>query len=105
MMTRLKDIVLGSLLALAIFVPGLAKADPVTVERPRFSDKIEGSGPDLVFIPGLASSRATNEDCYAMARMIRAAIGTNNIDNCSRVCHSPTSFAMRRAAPSAEGSR
>ena len=32
-----------------------------------------------------------------MARMIRAAIGTNNIDNCSRVCHSPTSFAMRKA--------
>jgi formate dehydrogenase major subunit len=48
-------------------------------------------------IAGLASSRATNEDCYAMARMIRAAVGTNNIDNCSRVCHSPTSFAMRKA--------
>ena len=52
-------------------------------------------GPDA--IAGLASSRATNEDCYAMARLMRAAIGTNNIDNCSRVCHSPTSFAMRRA--------
>ncbi len=32
-----------------------------------------------------------------MARLIRAAIGTNNIDNCSRVCHSPTSFAMRKS--------
>jgi formate dehydrogenase major subunit len=52
-------------------------------------------GPDA--IAGLASSRATNEDCYVMARFMRAAIGTNNIDNCSRVCHSPTSFAMRRA--------
>src|SRR5579871_1774345 len=52
-------------------------------------------GPDA--IAGLASSRATNEDCYAMARLIRAAIGTNNIDNCSRVCHSPTSYAMRKA--------
>lgn len=51
-------------------------------------------GPDA--IAGLASSRATNEDCYAMARLIRAAIGTNNIDNCSRVCHSPTSYAMGR---------
>ena len=56
-MTRLKDILLGSLLAAALFVPGLAKADPVLVERPRFSDQIEGSGPDLIFIPGLASSR------------------------------------------------
>ena len=53
------------------------------------------SGPDA--IAGLASSRATNEDCYAMQRMMRAAIGTNNIDNCSRVCHSPTSFALRRS--------
>ena len=52
-------------------------------------------GPDA--IAGLASSRATNEDCYAMQRLIRAAIGTNNIDNCSRVCHSPTSFAMRKS--------
>jgi len=48
-------------------------------------------------IAGLASSRATNEDCYAMQRLMRAAIGTNNIDNCSRVCHSPTSYAMRKA--------
>ena len=52
-------------------------------------------GPDA--IAGLASSRATNEDCYAMARFMRATIGTNNIDNCSRVCHSPTSFALRRS--------
>ncbi|MCB0828026.1 MAG: formate dehydrogenase subunit alpha [Solirubrobacterales bacterium] len=52
-------------------------------------------GPDA--IAGLASSRATNEDCYAMQRLMRAAIGTNNIDNCSRVCHSPTSFALRRS--------
>jgi formate dehydrogenase alpha subunit len=52
-------------------------------------------GPDA--IAGLASSRATNEDCYAMARMMRAAIGTNNIDNCSRVCHSPTSWALRKS--------
>jgi len=48
-------------------------------------------------IAGLASSRATNEDCYVMARLMRAAIGTNNIDNCSRVCHSPTSFALRKS--------
>ncbi len=52
-------------------------------------------GPDA--IAGLASSRATNEDCFAMQRLMRAAIGTNNVDNCSRVCHSPTSFAMRRS--------
>jgi formate dehydrogenase major subunit len=52
-------------------------------------------GPDA--IAGLASSRATNEDCYAMQRVMRAAVGTHNIDNCSRVCHSPTSFALRKS--------
>jgi predicted molibdopterin-dependent oxidoreductase YjgC len=52
-------------------------------------------GPDA--IAGLACSRATNEDCYLMQRMMRAAIGTHNIDNCSRVCHSPTSFALRKS--------
>jgi formate dehydrogenase major subunit len=52
-------------------------------------------GPDA--IAGLASSRATNEECYAMQRVFRAAIGTHNIDNCSRVCHSPTSFALRKS--------
>jgi formate dehydrogenase major subunit len=52
-------------------------------------------GPDAV--AGLASSRATNEDCYVMQRMMRAAIGTHNIDNCSRVCHSPTSWALRKS--------
>ena len=58
--------------------------------------RIKGEyGPDA--IAGLASSRATNEDCYALSRLIRAAIGTNNIDNCSRVCHSPTSWALRKS--------
>ena len=55
----------------------------------------ELAGPDA--IAGLASSRATNEDCYVMQRMMRAAIGTHNIDNCSRVCHSPTSWALRQS--------
>ncbi len=55
----------------------------------------DADGPDA--IAGLASSRATNEDCYVMQRMMRAAIGTHNIDNCSRVCHSPTSWALRKS--------
>jgi pimeloyl-[acyl-carrier protein] methyl ester esterase len=34
-------------------------ADSKVVVRDRFSDEIVGKGPDVVFIPGLASSRAT----------------------------------------------
>lgn len=41
------------------------------------------SGPDA--IAGFASSRATNEDNYVFMKMMRAAIGTNNVDNCARV--------------------
>jgi formate dehydrogenase major subunit len=66
--------------------------DRVGAEFLRISERY---GPDA--IAGLASSRATNEDCYAMQRVFRATIGTHNIDNCSRVCHSPTSFALRKS--------
>ena len=48
-------------------------------------------------IGGISSSRATNEENYLMQKMIRVAIGTNNIDGCARVCHAPTSFGMQQA--------
>ncbi len=32
-----------------------------------------------------------------MQKMIRVAIGTNNIDGCARVCHAPTAFGMQKA--------
>ena len=41
------------------------------------------SGPDA--IAGFSSSRATNEDNYALQKLMRTAIGTNNVDNCARV--------------------
>ena len=67
--------------------------DRIVSELTRIRDR--DGGPDA--IAGLASSRATNEDCYVMQRLMRAAIGTHNIDNCSRVCHSPTSWALRQS--------
>ena len=48
-------------------------------------------------IGGISSSRATNEENYLMQKMIRVAIGTNNIDGCARVCHAPTAFGMQQA--------
>jgi formate dehydrogenase major subunit len=38
----------------------------------------------------VASSKATNEDAYVMQRFAREVIGTNNIDNCNRLCHAAT---------------
>lgn len=61
--------VAGLAAALILAVPAVAApaaqdpnklfADSKVVVRDRFSDEIVGRGPDLVFIPGLASSRAT----------------------------------------------
>ncbi|MBK9736294.1 MAG: formate dehydrogenase subunit alpha [Saprospiraceae bacterium] len=52
-------------------------------------------GPDA--IAGISSARCTNEENYIMQKFIRAVIGTNNIDCCARVCHSPTAFGMQKA--------
>ena len=48
------------------------------------------------YIAGISSSRCTNEENYLMQKFIRAVIGTNNIDGCARVCHSPTALGMQR---------
>lgn len=63
-MSKLRNLVIGAVLAAATILPSLA--DPVQfagastiVTRDRFSDEIVGSGPDVIFIPGLASSRET----------------------------------------------
>ncbi|MBL0026088.1 MAG: formate dehydrogenase subunit alpha [Saprospiraceae bacterium] len=52
-------------------------------------------GPDA--IAGISSARCTNEENYLMQKFIRAVIGTNNIDCCARVCHSPTALGMQRS--------
>ena len=52
-------------------------------------------GPDA--IAGISSARCTNEENYLMQKFIRAVVGTNNIDCCARVCHSPTALGMQRS--------
>ncbi len=53
-----RNVAFGLLLAASLILPTLAHADGLVV-RDRFSDEIVGQGPDLVLIPGLASSRDT----------------------------------------------
>jgi len=45
-------------------------------------------GPDA--IAGLSSAKCTNEENYLFQKLMRAAIGTNNVDHCARLCHAPT---------------
>ena len=58
-------------------------------------DKIKkDNGPDA--IAGISSARCTNEENYVFQKMIRAVVGTNNIDCCARICHSPTAWGMQQ---------
>ncbi len=42
----------------------------------------------------IASAKATNEDGYIQQKFVRAVMGTNSIDHCSRLCHAPSVVAM-----------
>ncbi len=48
-------------------------------------------------VGGISSARCTNEENYLMQKFIRVVFGTNNIDACARVCHSPTAWGMQKA--------
>ncbi|MCK5176149.1 MAG: molybdopterin-dependent oxidoreductase, partial [Candidatus Aenigmarchaeota archaeon] len=39
---------------------------------------------------GVSSARCTNEENYVLQKFVRAALGTNNIDHCARLCHAST---------------
>jgi formate dehydrogenase alpha subunit len=38
----------------------------------------------------ISSAKSTNEDNYVIQKFTRVVLGTNNIDHCARLCHSPT---------------
>jgi len=44
----------------------------------------------------LASSKGTNEEAYLVQKFAREALGTKNIDNCARLCHSSTVAALQQ---------
>ena len=50
-------------------------------------------GPDSIAV--LASARGTNEENYLAQKFARVVVGTNNVDCCARVCHTPTAAAMK----------
>ncbi|MBF6182245.1 formate dehydrogenase subunit alpha [Nocardia otitidiscaviarum] len=42
----------------------------------------------------ICSARATNEENYLAQKIARTVLRTNNIDNCSRLCHAPTAAGL-----------
>lgn len=59
-----------------------------------FSEAIRESGPDSVGV--ISCARATNEDNYAAQKFARSVLGTNNVDHCARICHSPSVAGLRQ---------
>ncbi|TQE36885.1 formate dehydrogenase subunit alpha [Streptomyces ipomoeae] len=53
---------------------------------------IDAGGADAV--AAISSARATNEENYLVQKFMRVVIGTNNVDNCSRLCHSPSAAGL-----------
>ncbi|HTH06766.1 MAG TPA: formate dehydrogenase subunit alpha, partial [Ilumatobacteraceae bacterium] len=56
-------------------------------------------------VGGITSSRCTNEEVFAVQKMIRTAFGNNNVDTCARVCHSPTGFGLKTAFGTSAGTQ
>ena len=55
-------------------------------------------------LAGFSSAKCSNEENYLFMRMVRAGFGTNNVDHCTRLCHSTSVAAMNRALATAAAS-
>ncbi|QYN37996.1 formate dehydrogenase subunit alpha [Pseudonocardia sp. DSM 110487] len=62
-----------------------------------------GHGPGS--IGAITSSRTTNEEVYAVQKMVRAVFGNNNVDTCARVCHSPTGYGLKQTFGTSAGTQ
>jgi len=51
----------------------------------------------------ISSSRCTNEDNFVFQKFTRTVMNTHSIDNCSRVCHSPSAFGLGKALGTGAG--
>ncbi|MBF0264108.1 MAG: formate dehydrogenase subunit alpha [Gammaproteobacteria bacterium] len=54
---------------------------------------------------GITSSRCTNEEVYVTQKLVRAVLGTNNVDTCARVCHSPTGYGLKQTLGESAGTQ
>jgi len=55
-------------------------------------------------LAAFSSAKCSNEENYVLMRMVRAAFGSNNVDHCTRLCHSTSVAAMNRALATAAAS-
>ena len=67
--------------------------EAISFTADRLLQIVQQNGPDSIAI--LGSARGTNEENYLAQKFARVVIGTNNVDCCARVCHTPTAAALK----------
>jgi formate dehydrogenase major subunit len=45
-------------------------------------------------LAGFGSAKCSNEEAYLFQKLVRAALGTNNVDHCTRLCHASSVAAL-----------
>ncbi len=61
----------------------------------RIAGKIRGADPKRIAF--FVTSRGVTNEIYYMAQKVARFLGTNNVDNAARLCHSPSTAAMKHA--------
>ena len=59
------------------------------------ADRIRAAGPDRIAF--YLTSRGITNEVYYVAQKVARFLGTNNIDNAARVCHSPSTAGLKHA--------
>jgi len=77
--------------------------DAIGYAARRFRELQAKYGTDSV--GGITSSRCTNEETFLVQKLVRAAFGTNNVDTCARVCHSPTGYGLKTTLGESAGTQ
>lgn len=82
------------------------------MQETTWTDAIERAADELIRIRDrhggqsigvICSARATNEENYLAQKFARVVLGTNNVDNCSRLCHAPSAAGLTRSLGLAGG--
>lgn len=61
----------------------------------RIAAKIRAIDPDRMAF--FVTSRGVTNEVYYVAQKVARFLGTNNVDNAARICHSPSTAAMKRS--------
>ncbi|HPV08950.1 MAG TPA: molybdopterin-dependent oxidoreductase, partial [Aggregatilineales bacterium] len=61
----------------------------------RLGSIVETYGGDA--IATYACAKSTNEDNYLFQKLVRAVLGTNNVDHCARLCHAGSVTGLQLA--------